>query len=291
MEIIHTVEWMKGAARAARADSRVLGFVATMGAIHEGHLSLVREAKSRCSAVVASIFVNPAQFGPNEDLAKYPRPFEADRAALEQAGVDYLFAPSVAEMYPKGFSTTVSVEGLGDRLEGRSRPGHFRGVATVVLKLLEIVQPSFAFFGRKDAQQQAVIRRMARDLDLDAQIVTCPIIRESDGLALSSRNTYLTGDARRAATVLYRGLQALRGQVQRGERDVAQLLAELRAAIATEPAATLDYAEIVDADNFEPVVNLRGTCFAVLAAKIAGTRLIDNAFIEEQSANSFRVTL
>jgi len=291
METIHTVEWMKGVARAARADGRVLGLVPTMGAIHAGHLSLVREAKSRCSAVVASIFVNPTQFGPNEDLAKYPRPFEADRAALEEAGVDYLFAPSAAEMYPKGFSTSVSIEGLGDRLEGRSRPGHFRGVATVVLKLLEIVQPSFAFFGRKDAQQQAVIRRMVQDLNLDAQIVTCPIIREADGLALSSRNAYLNPEARRAATVLYRALLALREQVQRGERGIARLLAELRAPIAAEPAATLDYAEIVDADNFEPLVNLRGTCFAVVAAKIAGTRLIDNALIEEHSANSFTVTV
>ena len=262
-----------------------------MGAIHEGHLSLVREAKNRCSPVVASVFVNPAQFGPAEDLSKYPRPFEADRAALEAAGVDYLFVPSVAEMYPKGFSTSVSVEGLGDRLEGRSRPNHFRGVATVVLKLFEIVQPSFAFFGRKDAQQQAVIRRMARDLNLTVEIVTCPIIRGPDGLALSSRNAYLNRDARRAATVLHRALQALREQIQGGERDIARLLVALRASIVAEAAAILDYAEIVDADSFEPVVNLRGACYAVLAAKIDGTRLIDNALIEEGAANSFTVTL
>ncbi|HKQ88362.1 MAG TPA: pantoate--beta-alanine ligase, partial [Candidatus Acidoferrales bacterium] len=178
MEIIRTIEWMKQISRAARAREHVLGLVPTMGAIHEGHLSLVREAKSRSSPVVVSIFVNPTQFGPSEDLAKYLRPFEADCEALENLGVDYVFAPSADEMYPKGFSTAISVDGIGDRLEGRSRPGHFRGVATVVLKLFEIVQPSFAFFGRKDAQQQALIRRMVRDLDLDAQIVTCPIVRE-----------------------------------------------------------------------------------------------------------------
>jgi pantoate--beta-alanine ligase len=290
METVHTVEWMKELSRAVRGGGHVSGFVPTMGAIHEGHLSLVREAKKRCSPIVASIFVNPAQFGPTEDLAKYPRPFDADRAALEEAGVDYLFAPSVSEMYPKGFSTAVLVEGLGDRLEGRSRPGHFRGVATVVLKLFEIVQPSFAFFGRKDAQQQAVIRRMVRDLDLDVQIVTCPVVRERDGLALSSRNVYLNRDARRSATVLYRALEALREGIQRGERDVARLLADLRAPIAADPSATLDYAEIVDANDFEPVVTLRGTCYAVLAAKVGGTRLIDNAVIEE-TANGLKVTL
>ena len=290
MEIIRTIEWMKQISRAARARERVLGLVPTMGAIHEGHLSLVREAKSRSSPVVVSIFVNPTQFGPSEDLAKYPRPFEADCEALENLGVDYVFAPSADEMYPKGFSTAISVDGIGDRLEGRSRPGHFRGVATVVLKLFEIVQPSFAFFGRKDAQQQALIRRMVRDLDLDAQIVTCPIVRETDGLALSSRNVYLRGDDRRAATVLYRSLVALREQIDRGERDIARLLATIRKALASESSVALDYAEIVDADNFENVMNLRGSCFAVLAAKAGGTRLIDNALIE-QSGDRFVVSL
>jgi pantoate--beta-alanine ligase len=281
MEIIRTVKWMKQVSRAARSREHVLGFVPTMGAIHEGHLSLVREAQKRCSPVVASIFVNPTQFSPSEDLAKYPRPFEADREALENLGVDYLFAPSVEEIYPKGFSTAVSVDGIGDRLEGRSRPRHFLGVATVVLKLFEIAQPSLAFFGRKDAQQQALIRRMVRDLDLDAQIVTCPIVREVDGLALSSRNAYLKGPDRHAATVLYRSLIALREQIDRGELDIARLLATMRTVIASEPSVALDYAEIVDAEDFEKAMNLRGNCFAVLAAKVGGTRLIDNALIEQ----------
>ena len=290
MEIVRTIEWMKQISRAARGREHVVGFVPTMGAIHEGHLSLVREAKSRCSPVVVSIFVNPTQFGPSEDLAKYPRPFEADCAALENLGVDYLFAPSADDMYPKGFSTAVSVNGIGDRLEGRSRPGHFRGVATVVLKLFEIVQPSLAFCGRKDAQQQALIRRMACDLDLDTQIVTCPIVREADGLALSSRNVYLKGDDRRAATILYCSLVALREQIDRGERNIGQLLATIQAVLASESAVVLDYADIVDAENFDKVTNLRGSCFAVLAAKVGATRLIDNALIE-QAGDSFTASL
>lgn len=290
MEIVRTIEWMKQVCRAARAREHLLGFVPTMGAIHEGHLSLVREAKSRCSRVVVSIFVNPTQFGPSEDLTKYPRPFEDDCTALENLGVDYVFAPPANEIYPKGFSTAVSVDGIGDRLEGRSRPGHFRGVATIVLKLFEIVQPNFAFFGRKDAQQQALIRRMVRDLDLDAQIVTCPIIREADGLALSSRNVYLNGTDRRAAAILYRSLVALREQIDCGERDIAQLLTTIQNALAREPAVALEYAEIVDAENFDKIMNLRGSCFAVLAAKVSGTRLIDNALIE-QTGDCFTVTL
>lgn len=290
METIHAIDWMKQVSRDGRIKGHVLGFVPTMGAIHEGHLSLVREARKRCSPVVASIFVNPTQFGPTEDLAKYPRPFETDRVKLEELGVDYLFAPTVEEMYPKGFSSAVSVDGISDRLEGLSRPGHFRGVTTIVLKLFEIVQPSFAYFGRKDAQQQAAIRRMARDLNLDAQIVTCPIVREADGLAMSSRNAYLSRDARSAATVLYRSLVALREQIERGERNVARLLSTAKSTVTSEPAVAVDYVEIVDAETFEPVVNLRANCFAVLAAKIGGTRLIDNALIE-QAAQSFIVTL
>ncbi len=190
MEIIRTIEWMKQIAHDARAKEHVLGLVPTMGALHEGHVSLVRAAKQDCSPVVASIFVNPMQFGPGEDLQKYPRTFEQDSVTLENLGVNYLFAPEASEMYPGGFRTSVSVEGLSDRLEGRSRPGHFRGVATVVLKLFEIVQPQRVYFGRKDAQQVRIIRQMASDLNLDAQIITCPIIREPDGLAMSSRNAY-----------------------------------------------------------------------------------------------------
>jgi pantoate--beta-alanine ligase len=204
MELIHTVAWMKQVAAEVQRNDRLLGLVPTMGALHEGHFSLVRAAKRQCSPVVVSIFVNPIQFGPSEDFQKYPRTLDADRAALEKLQVDYVFAPPAEQMYPAGFSTWVNVDGLSDRLEGRARPGHFRGVATVVLKLFEIVQPRSAFFGRKDAQQARIIRQMARDLDLDTEIVVCPIVREQDGLARSSRNAYLSTTDRRAATVLSR---------------------------------------------------------------------------------------
>src|SRR5271157_3636383 len=266
METIHTVAWMKQVAREARSADRLLGFVPTMGALHEGHLSLVREAQKQCSPVVVSIFVNPKQFGPGEDLKKYPRAMEADRAALEQIGVDYLFAPPAEEIYPNGFRTTVSVEGLSDRLEGRSRPGHFRGVATVVLKLFEIVQPRFAFFGRKDAQQARIIRQLAADLSLDTEIIVCPIVREPDGLALSSRNVYLEQSDHRAATALYRSLDAVRREIAAGERDAARLLVALRRVADAEKGVTLDYAEIVDAETLEPVVSLRKTCLVLVAA-------------------------
>jgi len=281
---------MKEVGHEARSQDRILGLVPTMGALHEGHFSLIRAAKQECSPVVVSIFVNPMQFGPSEDLQKYPRTFEADRAALENLGVDYLFAPTPEEMYPRGFRTAVVVEGLSDRLEGRSRPGHFRGVATVVLKLFEIVQPRFAYFGRKDAQQARILRQMASDLDLDAQLVVRPIVRKPDGLALSSRNAYLAADARRSATSLYRSLEAVRDEIAAGERDVARLLGKLRRVLDAEPGVTIDYAEIVDAETLEPVVNLRGTCLVLLAAVVGKTRLIDNALIEQENG-SFRVTL
>jgi len=290
METIHTIAWMKQIAAEARRSDRILGFVPTMGALHEGHFSLVRAAKKQCSPVVASIFVNPKQFGPAEDFQKYPRTLDSDRAALEALGVDYLFAPPADEVYPPGFSTAVVVEGLSDRLEGRSRPGHFRGVATVVLKLLEIVQPRIAFFGRKDAQQARIIRQMTSDLNLDAQIEVCPIVREPDGLALSSRNAYLSTEDRSAATVLYRSLAEARREIEAGERDAARLVTVLRRVLDSEPPLTLDYAEIVDADTFEPVMALRKSCYILLAARVGNTRLIDNALIE-QASDSFEVTL
>jgi pantoate--beta-alanine ligase len=290
METIHTAAWMKQVAREARRNDRVLGLVPTMGALHEGHLSLVREAQKQCAPVVVSIFVNPKQFGPAEDFRKYPRTLEADCAALEKFGVDYVFAPPPEEIYPAGFRTAVVVEELGECLEGRSRPGHFRGVTTVVLKLFEIVQPRFAFFGRKDAQQVRIIRQMTGDLDLDTQIVTCPIVREPDGLALSSRNVYLRGDDRRAATALYRSLETVRRGVSAGDRDPASLLAILRRVLAAEPGVSIDYAEIVDADTLDPVLSLRKACYVVLAASVGGTRLIDNALIEPEG-DSFRVTV
>ena len=290
MEVIHTVAWMKQVGRQARAEDRILGFVPTMGALHEGHFSLIRAARQQCSPVVTSIFVNPKQFGPSEDFQKYPRTLEADRAALEKLGVDYLFAPPQEEIYARGFRTAVVVEGLSDRLEGRSRPGHFRGVTTVVLKLFEIVQPRFAYFGRKDAQQVRIIQQMAADLDLDAQVITCPIVREADGLALSSRNIYLKGTDRSAATVLYRSLDAVRREIGAGQRDAAALLVALRKVFASESGVALDYDEIVDAETLEPVVTLRRTCFALLAAFVGGTRLIDNALIE-QDGEFFKVSV
>ena len=290
MEIIRTISWMSQVARESRVKERVLGLVPTMGALHEGHFSLVRAAQSDCSPVVVSIFVNPKQFGPSEDFQKYPRAFEADRAALENLGVDYLFAPTPEEMYPRGFRTTVAVEGLSEKLEGRSRPGHFQGVATVVLKLLEIAQPNRAYFGRKDAQQARIICQMALDLNLGAQIVVRPILREPDGLAISWRNVDLNADERRAATALYRSLEAARREITSGERNPALLLAALRRVIDAEPAVGLDYAEIVDAETLEPVISLRGECLILLAAKVGKTRLIDNALVE-QEGDSFHVTI
>jgi pantoate--beta-alanine ligase len=281
---------MKQVARDARMKERVLGLVPTMGALHEGHLSLVREAQKQCSPVIVSIFVNPTQFGPNEDFKKYPRTFDADAATLENLRVDYIFAPPPEEIYPPGFRTAVVVEGLGDVLEGRVRPGHFRGVTTVVLKLFEIAQPRFAFFGRKDAQQARIIRQMAADLNLDAELVVCPIVREADGLALSSRNAYLKGAERQSATALYRSLDAVRCEVAKGERDAAQLIAAMRRVFDAEQGVALDYAEIADADTFEPMVSLRKTCYALVAARMGATRLIDNALIEQQG-DSFRVTV
>src|SRR5277367_6974884 len=206
METVHTIQWMKELAKDALVNERSLGLVPTMGALHEGHFSLVREAKRNCSPIVVSIFVNPKQFGPSEDLKKYPRTFDADRDALASLGVDVLFAPTSEEMYPTGFNTSVSVKGLSDRWEGRSRPGHFDGVATVVLKLFEIVQPRLAFFGRKDAQQARIIRQMVTDLNLNTGIELCPIVREPDGLALSSRNVYLSPEGREAATAISQAL-------------------------------------------------------------------------------------
>ena len=273
-------------ARQARAGGRILGFVPTMGALHEGHTSLVARAKKECSPLIASIFVNPKQFGPNEDFAKYPRAFESDSEKLKQAGVDVLFAPEAAELYPKNFSTYVHVEGLSERLEGRSRPGHFRGVATVVMKLLQIVQPRRAYFGRKDAQQARLITQMARDLDLDSEIVVCPIVREPDGLALSSRNVYLNPDERQAATVLYRALEAAKDELARGVRDALQLKDVVQRTLSKETLANVDYAEIVDAQSFEPVVRMNKACYVLLAVFFGKTRLIDNLYVEPASPNS-----
>ena len=281
MEIIRTISWMKETARQARAENHVVGFIPTMGALHEGHLSLIRRAKADCSRLYASIFLNPMQFGPSEDLSKYPRTFERDVEQLKSAGVDVLFAPDAKEIYPAGFRSYVNVEGLSDRLEGKSRPGHFRGVATVVLKLFEIVQPQFAYFGRKDAQQVRILQQMAGDLNLNTEIVVCPIVREPDGLALSSRNTYLDPAERRGATVLHHALDAARRELGAGTRDSLQLQTAIRSVLSNEPLARADYIEIVDAETFEPVAGIAARPVYVLLAVFVGkTRLIDNLLIE-----------
>jgi pantoate--beta-alanine ligase len=293
MEIIRTVSWMKQAARQARAENHVLGMVPTMGALHEGHLSLLHRAKSECSKVFASIFVNPTQFGPNEDLSKYPRTFEADVAKLEAAGVDILFAPDAKEIYPPGFTTYITVEGLSDRLEGLSRPGHFRGVATVVHKLFEIAQPQFAFFGRKDPQQARILQRMLQDLNSDVELVLCPIVREPDGLALSSRNAYLSPEERRAATVLHRALKAARREIAVGARDALSVQNAARNVLAEEKLARVDYVEVADADTFEPVARIspRPT-YVLLAVFVGKTRLIDNLLIEPSlDSGDFRCSI
>jgi len=277
---------MKEHARQARAEGRIVGFVPTMGALHEGHLALLKRARQECAPVIASIFLNPKQFGPNEDLAKYPRPFESDVDKLISVSTDALFAPEPADVYPEGFSTYVHVEGLSERLEGRTRPGHFQGVTTVVLKLLEIVQPHFAYFGRKDAQQVRLIQQMVRDLNLDTEIVVCPIVREPDGLALSSRNAYLSPPERRAATVLYRALGAARDEMARGMRDPLQLQNLMRKVLESEPLANVDYGEIVDAQTFEPVARVRPSSYLLLAVRIGKTRLIDNLLVEAAGPDS-----
>jgi pantoate--beta-alanine ligase len=280
VETVRTIAWMKESARQARAESRAIGLVPTMGALHAGHVALVERAKRDCSNVIASIFVNPKQFGPKEDFAKYPRTLEADSERLSAAGVEVLFLPEAPEIYPSGFRTYVNVDGLSERLEGRSRPGHFRGVATVVLKLLEIVQPNFAYFGRKDAQQVRIISQMARDLNLDTEIVVCPIVREADGLALSSRNAYLSAEERRAAAVLHRALAAARVELAAGVRDSLHLQTVLHKVLETEPLAAVDYAEIVNADTFEPITRIARPCYVLLAAFVGKTRLIDNLYVE-----------
>ncbi|MDR3749821.1 MAG: pantoate--beta-alanine ligase [Acidobacteriota bacterium] len=276
MKIISTIAEMKAACREVTRVGKTLGFVPTMGALHEGHLSLVRAAKSRCDVVAASIFVNPLQFGPTEDLAKYPRTLEHDTKLLDELGVDLLFAPSADEMYPKGAKTYVEVTGLSDKLDGAARPGHFRGVATVVAKLLEIVRPDCAFFGQKDAAQVAVLRKMVSDLDLDVEMVVCPIVRETDGLAMSSRNAYLNTEQRQQALVLYRSLMRVQSVADQGEGDAARLIEIGKQVIAEEPSARLDYFAVVDPDTLDPVADISRGALVAVAAYLGSTRLIDN---------------
>ena len=279
MRQIETIAEMKAACRGATRSGKTLGLVPTMGALHEGHLSLVRAAKRECHVIAVSIFVNPLQFGPTEDFGKYPRTMGRDVAMLEGLEVDLLFAPLVNEMYPAGAKTFVEVEDLSSKLDGGSRPGHFRGVATVVCKLFEIVRPDRAYFGQKDAAQVALLRKMVRDLDLDVQVVVCPIVREADGLALSSRNAYLNAEQRRQALVLNRSLHQVKAAVDAGETDARKLIEIGSHVIHSEPGARLDYFVIVHPDTLEPVTDaIPGTLVAV-AAWVGTTRLIDNLLL------------
>jgi pantoate--beta-alanine ligase len=279
VKICATISEARAACSELRSAGSRLGLVPTMGALHAGHLSLVRAAKAQCSAVAVSIFVNPTQFGPSEDLAKYPRTYEADCAALEKENVDILFAPTVEEMYQPDETTWVIVEGLSEKLDGRSRPGHFRGVTTVVSKLFHIIQPDRAFFGQKDAAQLAVIRHMVRDQKFPLEIIGCPIVREPDGLAMSSRNVYLDKEPRQRALVLHRSLERVEDEFRRGQKDATKLRKTGTDVIAEEPSVRLDYFETVDPDTLDPVETISRATLVAVAAYVGSTRLIDNVVL------------
>ena len=280
MHKLETVHALREHLQPHRRAGRRIGFVPTMGALHAGHRSLMRAARAHCDHVVVSIFVNPTQFGPLEDFSKYPRPLEADLAACREEGVDAVFCPSVEEMYPPGAKTTVAVAGLTTGLCGQHRPGHFDGVTTIVTKLFNAVQPDTAFFGQKDAQQAVIIRRMTRDLLLPIEIVVCPTIREADGLAMSSRNRYLSPAEREQALCLSQALNRARDQIAAGKRNAAELSAEMRRAIEAAGPCSIDYIEIVDADELTAKDIVRGRCLIALAVRIGPARLIDNAVVE-----------
>jgi pantoate--beta-alanine ligase len=279
MKICKTIDEMRAASRQAHSEGKRLGFVPTMGALHEGHLSLMRAARARCNIVAVSIFVNPLQFAPTEDLAKYPRTLEHDRELLQKETVGILFAPTPEEMYPAGAITYVTVAGLSEKLCGKSRPGHFRGVTTVVAKLFHIVEPELAFFGQKDAAQAAIIRRMVRDLNLPVEIVVCPTVREPDGLAMSSRNAYLTPQERKSALVLHRSLTQVKNRFDQGERNAANLIEAGKQALAQEPTVRQDYLEIVDPATLDPMQELTSNALVAVAAFVGSTRLIDNILL------------
>ena len=279
MLILTSAAEVTAVSKEARRAGRRVGFVPTMGALHEGHLSLVRTARAQSDVVIASVFVNPTQFGPNEDFSRYPRNAERDSAMLAAEKTDYLFMPSVEEMYPPGATAWVKVEGISDKLDGRSRPGHFHGVTTVVAKLFNIVQPDFAFFGQKDAAQVSIVSKMVRDLNFDVRIVVCPIVREADGLAMSSRNAYLSPEQRKQAIVLYRALMRVQSLVDRGESNSARLLVAGTQVMAEEPAVKLDYFEIVNNATLDPVSDVSRGALIAVAAYVGNTRLIDNVLV------------
>jgi pantoate--beta-alanine ligase len=269
----------RAAIRTARQGGALIGVVPTMGALHEGHLSLIRRAHAECGFVAVTLFVNPTQFAPTEDLCRYPRPFEADCDLSAEAGAHLMFAPPVEEVYPAGFATYVNVEGLTQGLCGGSRPTHFRGVTTVVSKLFNMLQPDRAYFGEKDYQQLQVIRRMTRDLDFPVEIVPCPIVREADGLAMSSRNRYLSPEERHSALSLSRALAAARALFAAGERNAATLVATARQALEADPQVRIDYVELVDAESLEPLERLERPAVLAVAAFLGKTRLIDNTVL------------
>jgi pantoate--beta-alanine ligase len=280
MKICTTIEDTRNARRRARQAGQRVALVPTMGALHEGHLSLVRIAKANSDFVVVSIFVNPLQFAPTEDLAKYPRTLERDQEMLAKEGVDLIFAPTAAEMYPTPAVAYVNVEGLSERLDGASRPGHFRGVATVVAKLFHIVEPAVAVFGQKDGAQLAIIRRMVRDLNFPVEIVAGPIVREADGMAMSSRNAYLDPQQRKQALVLSRSLSRVQVLFNRGERSTTKLIASGKGVFAEEPAVRIDYFSMVNPESLEPVGEIQSEVLVAVAAYVGTTRLIDNLVLK-----------
>lgn len=279
METVTTVAGLRSALLPFRRAGERIGLVPTMGALHDGHLSLVKLARERADRVVATVFVNPRQFGPAEDLSRYPRDLAGDAARLAEAGADLLFAPAVEEVYPDGFSTTVHVAGVSEGMEGARRPGHFDGVATVVARLLCLVLPDVAVFGAKDGQQVAVVRRLLLDLGLPVELVVGETVREADGLALSSRNAYLTADDRRKAPALFASLRAARALFASGERDAARLLCAARSVLGAEPAFRLDALDLVDAESMRPVERVHRPAMLAAAAYLGSTRLIDNVIL------------
>ncbi|HWF65928.1 MAG TPA: pantoate--beta-alanine ligase [Acidobacteriaceae bacterium] len=281
MQIVSGIQEIRTALRKLRANKNggTVGLVPTMGALHAGHRSLIEAARVRCDIIVTSIFVNPTQFGPNEDFSRYPRTLEADCQMLEAEGVDLVFTPTVDRMYLKGASTLIEVAGISERLDGASRPGHFRGVATVVAKLFHIVQPEFAFFGQKDAAQIAVLRQMVRDLDVPVELTVCPTVREHDGLAMSSRNRYLSPEERTQALVLSRALQAAQNAAEQGELRAEALSRAMAKCLQQQPAVRVDYIAVVDPDTLLPLEDVRSGALLAIAAFVGNTRLIDNVLL------------
>ncbi len=283
MEIINRRQRMASLTRKLRRENKLIGFVPTMGTLHEGHLRLVAEARQMCDVVIVSIFVNPTQFNDKADLAKYPRDLTADAAMLAEYNVDYIFAPEVAEIYPAGASTFVYVEGVTESFEGASRPGHFRGVATVVAILFNTIRPDFAFFGQKDAQQTVVIKKLTRDLGFETEIVIVPIVREEHGLAMSSRNARLTAEEREKASIIYQSLREAKIAFRNGERNGSNLAQIVRNKIETEPLADIDYVATVDAETFEPLGKIdEQTAFIIVTARFGAVRLLDNTILNRK---------